>query len=138
MIEQSADATQAGSILVVADNPTAQRLVRTVLEWTFGRVTTCSSSQEAVRLAVRRSFDTILVDLGGNGSGEGLACVRQIRRFGIGAPAVLAVTPGSNSLYDALYLHTLGVHAVLERPYALESLEDLLLESTALSQPQAS
>ncbi|MCS7023433.1 MAG: response regulator [Bryobacteraceae bacterium] len=114
---QAAEAT----ILLVEDNDVAQRIYTHVLSRGNYHVECVSSGPEAVRLAQRRKFDLILMDLQMPGV-DGIQAARSIRALaGYEETPILALTANSAEDHRRLCLEN-GMQGFLTKPIPSEEL----------------
>ncbi len=114
-----------GRVLVIEDDASLAHLLRSVLEWTFEDVAVCHDVDGALTEIQQRDFDALVLDIG-LGRRSGIAFLRAARAAGCTAPTV--VTTGLTGELAERDIDSLGIEAVLCKPYPLETLETTLLD----------
>jgi two-component system sensor histidine kinase/response regulator len=115
--------------LVVDDNATARDVFGTMLESLRFDVTLAESAEFALQKmeAVERTFDLLVIDWKLAGM-NGLDAVREIRRRGLGSPAVVMVTAyGDENLVREAEAG--GVNVFLHKPVSPSTLFDAAMEA---------
>lgn len=112
-------------MLVVAGHAPARAVLRAILDPTFARVEVATVERDLIREGRLSRYDAICVDVDDD-PGPGLACLRALRRAGVEGPAIL-VGAGGLALGPGVDLPALDVHAVLEKPYGLEAMTELVM-----------
>jgi CheY-like chemotaxis protein len=114
-------AAEARRVLIVDDDESLARLLRTILRTAGLDVTIASSGEEALRLTAEESFDVILLDLRMPGM-DGRSVYRELRVRGIQTPVLIA------SAYGALTAQReLGAQGAIEKPFDPERLIEAVL-----------
>ena len=114
--------------LVVDDNATARDVFGTMLESLRFEVTLAEAAEQALRIMeAERPFDLLVIDWKLAGM-NGLDAVREIRRRGLGSPAIVMVTAyGDERLVrDA---EAGGVNVFLHKPVSPSTLFDAAMEA---------
>lgn len=117
-----------GRVLIIEDDDTLAHLLRSVLEWSFEDVAVCHDVDTALAEIQQRHFDALVLDIG-LGHRSGIGFLRAARAAGCTAPTVV-----TTALADELAerdIDSLGIEAVLCKPYPLETLEATLLDLVA-------
>jgi len=108
-------------VLVVEDNPIAQRIVRHVLEQGGYEACCASSGADALREASSSTYDLVLMDLQLPGM-DGMEAARRLRRLpGFDRVPILALTADTTDEYRRLCLHN-GMQGFLSKPVQSEEL----------------
>jgi len=125
-----ADTPHAGlRALVVDDNATARDVFGTMLEALRFEVTLAEAAEQALRImaAAERPFDLLVIDWKLAGM-NGLDAVREIRRRGLGNPAIVMVTAyGDEQLVREA--ESGGVNVFLHKPVSPSTLFDAAMEA---------
>ncbi len=117
-------------ILVIDDDSTLRKTIRTRLEIAGHRVTLASDAQEGIHKTIATRFDVILLDLMMPGlSGDEL--LRAIRPLGLKTKVV--VMSGSTDPRWQEKVRDLGAVAVLEKPFPLVDLPGIIAGVTSTS-----
>lgn len=114
-----------GRVLVIEDDESLAHLLRSVLEWSFEDVAVCHDVDTALTEIQQRHFDALVLDIG-LGHRSGIGFLRAARAAGCTAPTVV-----TTALADELAerdIDSLGIEAVLCKPYPLETLEATVLD----------
>lgn len=119
---------QYGAALILEDDESLAHLLASVVEWTFERVAVCGNVDDALAEVQNHEFDALVVDVG-LGRRSGINFLRAARAAGCLAPALIT-TGLADELNDA-GIRSLGVEAVLRKPYPLETLEAVLHDIAA-------
>jgi len=115
--------------LVVDDNATARDVFGTMLEALRFEVTLAEAAEPALRLMseAARPFDLLVIDWKLAGM-NGLDAVREVRRRGLGSPAVVMVTAyGDEHLVREA--EASGVNVFLHKPVSPSTLFDAAMEA---------
>jgi signal transduction histidine kinase/DNA-binding response OmpR family regulator len=115
--------------LVVDDNATARDVFGSMLEALRFEVTLAEAAEEALRImaAAERPFDLLVIDWKLAGM-NGLDAVREVRRRGLGSPAIVMVTAyGDERLVREA--ETSGVNVFLHKPVSPSTLFDAAMEA---------
>lgn len=114
-----------GRVLIIEDDVSLAHLLRSVLEWSFEDVAVCHDVDGALAEIQRRHFDALVLDIG-LGRRSGIGFLRAARAAGCTAPTV--VTTGLTGELAEREIDSLGIGAVLCKPYPLETFETTLLD----------
>jgi two-component system sensor histidine kinase/response regulator len=115
--------------LVVDDNATARDVFGTMLESLRFEVTLAEAAEQALRLMneAPRPFDLLVIDWKLAGM-NGLDAVREVRRRGLGSPAIVMVTAyGDEQLVQEA--EASGVNVFLHKPVSPSTLFDAAMEA---------
>lgn len=115
-------------VLVVEDNPVNMIMMRRMLEYLGHAVEECRDGTQAVEMAVRGSFDVVLMDCQLPGM-DGLSATRAIRHAGTTVP-VIAVTAESTTDRPERFREA-GMNAVLPKPVIMSELVEVLAKVQA-------
>ncbi|MBM3735289.1 MAG: response regulator [Acidobacteria bacterium] len=107
------------SILVAEDNPVSSKVVTALLEKAGHQVTTAINGEEAVELALSRTFDLILMDVH-MPELDGIAATRKIRAAGKNTPVVALTAAAFDSDRDRCV--EAGMDRFLAKPVRREEL----------------
>lgn len=114
-----------GRVLIIEDDESLAHLLRSVLAWTFEDVAVCHNVDGALTEIQQRDFDALVLDIG-LGRRSGIGFLRAARAAGCTAPTV--ITTGLTDELAERDIDSLGIEAVLCKPYPLETLETTLLD----------
>jgi CheY-like chemotaxis protein len=106
------------AVLLVDDDPIQCESLKDVLESYSCDVTPCTDPRQALRLASRRHYDLVLIDLKLPGM-SGLELVRRIKPHGHGCLVLMTGMSAADVAETAILA---GADGVLEKPIALDSL----------------
>ena len=103
----------SANVLVVEDDAAAARALQTCLEVTGYSVVTAGHGAQALRLAVLRPFDVVLLDLGLPDM-HGREICERLRQW---SEIPVVVISGSRSLDDKIAMLDAGADQYLEKPF---------------------
>jgi PAS domain S-box-containing protein len=130
-------APQALRLLVAEDNAVNQRVMLRLVQHLGHSAEVAGNGREAVQLAARRRYDVVLMDIQ-MPELDGVEAARRIvrQRGPRRQPRIIAMTanamPGDREAYLAA-----GMDGYLAKPIELQDLADVLMQATALLEPDA-
>ncbi|MDO5400127.1 MAG: response regulator transcription factor [Eubacteriales bacterium] len=104
----------ADTVLIVDDDEAVQTMLYKVIRSNSLEAETASSGEAAVKMAVQRHYELILLDVNMPGM-DGFQVVQQLRSRGIQTPII--IVSGRQEDYDTLYGLDIGADDYVTKPF---------------------
>lgn len=124
-------------ILVVEDDPTLLRGVKTLLRRADHEVSEAGTGREAMRLLQKRPFDVVVTDIN-MPEMDGIELIVELRKLGLGIP-VIAMSGGGRLPKELLLENAalLGAVETIAKPFEPERLLDAVARALGVTGTQA-